>query len=222
MTRSAQKVPISQAAKILKVSLETLRRWEKRGVLVPLRSPGGTRYYDINELNRLKKQATGKFRVTKLPYLQQEVIQTNAKEQPFIAEDFILALEESRKIPSIDINKLLTPLPSPVAPIENIKPNINIFKTLFISVPKQTYFIAGTASFLSFFLFFLILARAANFTLPNQPKPYALNPSNVLAATTSRHFLDFATDLIVEGDLAVGGLINNIKLIPGGDNVNRT
>ena len=44
-------VKIGEAAKMLGVSIETMRRWETSGELVPHRkTKGGTRYYDINKL----------------------------------------------------------------------------------------------------------------------------------------------------------------------------
>jgi len=44
-------IKIGEAAKILGVSIQTLRRWEKRGYLKPDRiSKGKTRYYNINQL----------------------------------------------------------------------------------------------------------------------------------------------------------------------------
>lgn len=42
---------ISQAAKYLRVSPDTLRRWEKRKLLRPHRSPTGWRYYDKKQLD---------------------------------------------------------------------------------------------------------------------------------------------------------------------------
>jgi predicted site-specific integrase-resolvase len=48
---------IGEAAKVLGVSIQTLRRWEETGYLVPARkSSGKTRYYDLDQL-------TGKERV---------------------------------------------------------------------------------------------------------------------------------------------------------------
>ena len=42
---------IGEAALLLGISIQTLRRWEKKGQLKPSRkSGGGTRYYDVNEL----------------------------------------------------------------------------------------------------------------------------------------------------------------------------
>jgi len=48
-------IKVGEAAKILGVSAQTLRRWEKSGYLVPhRRSLGNTRYYDLNQLTGKK------------------------------------------------------------------------------------------------------------------------------------------------------------------------
>ncbi|WP_151191804.1 MerR family DNA-binding transcriptional regulator, partial [Desulfotomaculum copahuensis] len=43
----------SKAAKKLGVHPNSLRNWEKRGLIKPLRLPGGQRRYSMDELNRL-------------------------------------------------------------------------------------------------------------------------------------------------------------------------
>jgi putative resolvase len=44
-------IKIGEAAKILGISIQTLRRWEARGYLLPHRkSNGNTRYYDLDKL----------------------------------------------------------------------------------------------------------------------------------------------------------------------------
>src|SRR3989344_3014732 len=44
------RIKIGQAAKTLGVSIDTLRRWEKVGKLVPEKTAGGTRYYNLASL----------------------------------------------------------------------------------------------------------------------------------------------------------------------------
>ncbi len=44
---------VSEAAKILGISPQTLRNWEKSGRITAQRSPGGQRYYRLSEVRRL-------------------------------------------------------------------------------------------------------------------------------------------------------------------------
>ncbi len=45
---------IGEAAKYLKISIDTLRRWEKTGKITPTRTPGGTRLYSKEALEAFK------------------------------------------------------------------------------------------------------------------------------------------------------------------------
>lgn len=47
-------IPISKAAKILGVSIDTIRRWDKSGVLHSERPDGKNRYFSLDELNEHK------------------------------------------------------------------------------------------------------------------------------------------------------------------------
>jgi putative resolvase len=52
-------IKIGEAAKLLGVTPQTVRRWEREGQVVPVRrSDGGTRYYDLNQLLGLKELET--------------------------------------------------------------------------------------------------------------------------------------------------------------------
>ncbi len=53
---NTQFLKISEAAKALNVSLETLRRWEKTGKILATRTPGGTRLYSAGEINKILSQ----------------------------------------------------------------------------------------------------------------------------------------------------------------------
>lgn len=48
---------IGQTAKLLNVSLDTLRRWEKKGILKSQRKPRGMRYYSEEEIERYLRKA---------------------------------------------------------------------------------------------------------------------------------------------------------------------
>ncbi len=49
-------IPITEAARILKVSEKTLRRWEDKKILIPLRTHGGHRRYSASALIEFKKK----------------------------------------------------------------------------------------------------------------------------------------------------------------------
>ncbi len=53
MEPSRNLLTIGESAEYLRVSIDTLRRWEKRGRITPYRSPGGHRYYEKEELDTL-------------------------------------------------------------------------------------------------------------------------------------------------------------------------
>jgi len=47
-------IKIGKAAKILGVTVETMRKWERKGEVVPLRkSKSGTRYYDSDTIHAI-------------------------------------------------------------------------------------------------------------------------------------------------------------------------
>lgn len=48
-----EQVRIGEAARILGVCIDTLRNWDERGRLKPLRTSGGHRLYRTTELERL-------------------------------------------------------------------------------------------------------------------------------------------------------------------------
>ena len=57
-------IKIGEAAKYLGVSIQTLRRWEFSGELLPHRKGvGGTRYYDVELLSNKQKTSEKKFTV---------------------------------------------------------------------------------------------------------------------------------------------------------------
>ena len=46
---------IGEAAKILGVSIETLRRWDRAGKLNSIRTPGGQRRFALSEIERVRR-----------------------------------------------------------------------------------------------------------------------------------------------------------------------
>ena len=57
-TTAQRPVRIGQAAEILGVSIETLRRWEADGRVKTTRSSGGQRMVDIEEVRRIRARST--------------------------------------------------------------------------------------------------------------------------------------------------------------------
>lgn len=51
--KKGELIKIGEAAKILGVSQKTLRRWEKKGKILSVRTPGGTRYYKREDIEKL-------------------------------------------------------------------------------------------------------------------------------------------------------------------------
>ena len=50
---------ISDAAKELNVSIDTIRRWEKKGLIKAVRSDQNYRLFSVNELNRINHKVNG-------------------------------------------------------------------------------------------------------------------------------------------------------------------
>lgn len=50
---SDKKLSIGEASEYLGISIDTLRRWEKKGRIQPYRSPGGHRYFSRRDLDEL-------------------------------------------------------------------------------------------------------------------------------------------------------------------------
>ena len=54
LTETEGLVSISQAAKILDVSIDTVRRWDKQGILKSTRPDGKNRYFAVKDLENIK------------------------------------------------------------------------------------------------------------------------------------------------------------------------
>jgi len=53
-------IPIAEASSYLSVSLDTIRRWEKKGLVKARRASNGHRLFSVSELERLKEKLSGK------------------------------------------------------------------------------------------------------------------------------------------------------------------
>jgi len=54
-TRNPSWLSIGEAAKYLGISRDTLRRWEQKGKIKPVRSPSNRRYYTTNQLAQIRQ-----------------------------------------------------------------------------------------------------------------------------------------------------------------------
>ncbi|MDO8429730.1 MAG: MerR family DNA-binding transcriptional regulator, partial [Candidatus Daviesbacteria bacterium] len=99
-------VKIGEAAKHLGVSIDTLRRWEKAGKLPSIRTPGGTRLYNVQTLQAIKRgsfiSASQEIKPVKsqpTPDLQAEALTPPRAPKPIYSQAVILtspSLEEFR------------------------------------------------------------------------------------------------------------------------------
>lgn len=58
MDATRELLSIGEAAALLDVSPQTLRRWEAQGHISPVRTPGGQRRYERHEVEALLTRAT--------------------------------------------------------------------------------------------------------------------------------------------------------------------
>lgn len=56
-TEAPDLVPIGEAARLLGVSVDTVRRWEARGIIAATRTPLGQRRFDVAEIDRVKAKS---------------------------------------------------------------------------------------------------------------------------------------------------------------------
>lgn len=270
LTPNQRLVPIGAAAKILGVSIDTIRRWEKKGTLTAVRPNGKDRFFAVEDLDKLKaskalttaeaarhlgispttlrkldkkgviktnrdKNGSRLFTPKALQEIDEQVVIPRLKLRINSGEYFsipqikpmLTSVEELLTMSNGEPEKRLTDQDLKEHAKEKIShsPDIElvaeekIFDKLVHFKPVAFTILSGSLA--TIFLFALIMARTSNFHIFNQKQDLAQTlgasiSSDVLAATSTQRFIDFNTDLIVEGDLAVGGSINLINLIPAG------
>jgi len=108
----ATKLSIGKASEYLGVSIDTLRRWEKKGRVNAYRSPGGHRYFEKNDLDNLfgKKYSRESKPETKL-IQEEKSIETELKKEH----------QPQEPVAPITANE---PPPSPPAPVLEPQPTV--------------------------------------------------------------------------------------------------
>src|SRR5581483_9306449 len=112
-------VKIGEAAKILGVSIDTLRRWEAKGKIETVRTPGGTRLYSVGSLDKVvskkeAKQGRNRIQTTEKPvytspviFEQQNTAGFSLPEQPEIAESTTFLSSKVETDPKLHTANLL-------------------------------------------------------------------------------------------------------------------
>ena len=161
---------IGQASEYLGVSIDTLRRWEKKGKVEGLRSPGGHRYYEKKQLDNL----FGKKYERVEPTIRRSFVK---KENEDIRED-ISSITDVKEIIQEDIFVL----DRPVRGFEI--PNINPVRvTREQSIPPTQVYVEETVQ----------ISQSSVLTPPAQnPVPTTPTPQNT--QNVSKHSLSISFD----------------------------
>lgn len=132
-------ISIGKASEYLGVSIDTLRRWEKKGRTEPLRSPGGHRYFQKEQLDKLFGKKYIRDKETKIEKTKEELKKIKKTERSTKAE----VSQETE-------NKKLIILDRPVREfnIPEVKP-VRIIQEKPILAPFEAYVMQQNASVLT-------------------------------------------------------------------------
>jgi excisionase family DNA binding protein len=105
---------IGQASEYLGVSIDTLRRWEKKGRIEAFRSPGGHRYYERDDLDKLfgKKYVHDESHVQERQEPQEEIKVIPKEPQKPIAETSVPEETFAPFLQSVEVD-VPSPIPTP-------------------------------------------------------------------------------------------------------------
>jgi excisionase family DNA binding protein len=88
---------IGEASEYLNVSIDTLRRWEKKGRIVALRSPGGHRYFKKTELDQVFGTKYTRVEKTKAYRKKPEIEEAEAVEVTTIKKEEVVVQEQKQE-----------------------------------------------------------------------------------------------------------------------------
>ena len=195
---------IGDAAKKLGVSIDTLRRWEMSGKLVPLRTPGGTRLYSSEQINDFMLPA-GSQPITPL---SNSLLDQNFKIiEPLRLDENVITAQaeiEGNDDPTNHSNSRYLTLSL-------------LIVIALISLSISSYII--NPEFMGLISHIRHLGQKQP-SIPStlNPKPLVLDPA-VLAASTTGYFLEIDADTTILGNLTAPNIVYNLT---AGDNIEIT
>ena len=232
---SANSVKIGEASKILGVSIDTLRRWEKNGKINVLRTPGGTRLYSIDSLKKLnlsqniqssfltteellkKTESEGADNLLRKSFSESEKIETAAevvvreieKKESRINKTFISHFVFTSSLISFLVFIFSFGLIFSYLNLPNATKN-QIQKSIALSPIKS--FIGKTTSDILPSRVNKQALVPPNTSPPPEAQKQSDEDSSVLAVTSASRFLEINSDTQINGSLFVRDQINNISL----------
>jgi excisionase family DNA binding protein len=175
-TEQEDLISIGEAAEYLGVSIDTLRRWETKGRIAPIRSPGGHRYYKKHDLDQLfgKRYTRDNTKIIKSDI---EIKNTNLEEEKTqvstttIVETFQLQGVLSRPVRPVEIPKTqsikirmekveytqTSSILFPSSQTKNYNTPLENIKKGKKAHPKSIYFVTLVAISILLFIFWYIL-----------------------------------------------------------------
>ncbi|MBI4039186.1 MerR family DNA-binding transcriptional regulator, partial [Candidatus Daviesbacteria bacterium] len=225
---------IGQASKILGVSIDTLRRWEKVGKIKAKRTAGGTRLYSLPELKKISSKS---IKIDQnIPISTEELLKKTQNTQKTGISEY--RTEQSseqifRQSDISDLSNILSPsgssgqkktsfltkflLPSAVILTITTLAVTSWITTSYLVDPLETakFFKNSQASFLK--PFDKLAKKIVTVISPTQTELKIISQLNnlksaVLAATSASRFLEINSDTQINGSLFVRDNINNLQL----------
>ncbi|MBI3486111.1 MerR family DNA-binding transcriptional regulator [Candidatus Daviesbacteria bacterium] len=210
-------IKIGEASKLLGVHIDTLRRWEAKGKIKSIRTPGRTRLYSFDQIKQVNQESLAE---TNPLTLNTEQLLDRAESQPEVTKDY------DREIPAdLDKSNQLDQISQNISN-NSIKPTL-ISEVLFaclILLSLSSYFVLKEVNGQRSLILGLkqTQEKIANLIFPSHssspiskdagliglnPNLVAskndLNKGAVLAASASANFLELNSDSVINGSLAV-------------------
>src|SRR3989338_4568031 len=152
----AKLVPIGEAAEILGVSIDTIRRWDKKGKLHSTRPDGKTRFFSITELEKIKlskpltiSQVAAKLSVSPstLRRLEEKGLikpERNERDERIYTQDVLQSYLDSqyfmrqKKVQEEILEPLKEPAPKPIGPSPEVQAAPTVAETTLSSAANDT------------------------------------------------------------------------------------